>query len=126
MPCKAKTRIQESKPKRRQYKVIPCRKCLSLPICIATFKQSTLCLSKDKMSKTAMYQLRSYLFLKSLIERCSLIIDYVYELNPIDTPTRTYVKNASPQCNGKKKNIGNISVQRMTKLRDYFYDITGY
>jgi hypothetical protein len=55
---------------RRKYRRLPCKKCITLPICIIKFKEFT------NQFESSTILLQAYEFPRDPNSRCSLLIDY--------------------------------------------------
>jgi hypothetical protein len=126
----------KSKPMRRPYKRMPCKNCISLPFCISIFKQyNKEDLTHYKTLTKTDHKYRSYIFLRDLVNRCSLIVNYVFDDTPIEVKSKnikqskyktTYHTHSSNLYQVPRSGVSqynsNVSMYRIEKLKKFYYD----
>lgn len=114
-----KSDTKSKKPLRRKYKNIPCRTCISLPICIATYKKyNKENLRYYKLLSPTDYKYRSFMFLKELVNKCSLIVDYSFDDEYPEY--HKYILNAKNLKTNTPRTV--VSMYRIEKLKKFFFD----
>jgi hypothetical protein len=119
----------KSKPMRRPYKRMPCKNCISLPFCISVFKQYNKedLFHYKTLTKTD-HKYRSYIFLRDLVNRCSLIVNYVFDDTPIEVKSKNikqskYKTGYHTHSNPTRSSYNsNVSMYRIEKLKKFYYD----
>jgi hypothetical protein len=84
---------------KRPYAILPCRRCIILPMCMCIFDDWYVYNQKHKDITSYNIKCNQYFFFKELKSKCSLINEYV------------------------RHNTGHINITKFSRMIDYFFKI---